>query len=456
MEALPMKYPFIKPKNLDNSKNTLVVQQTSPTVDKLIEIFSRPEFQPNEDSVVLYAVAIDGHLVTCTSSGVESISVLPLFTEEGLVNDFIIKKGQDIDKKTILPYRALGLINAIPMFINNGIKQVMINTCPECNISCTFPIDTLKKPKDLLRLLTLDKAVRLDTCLRGLEKVQHCFAKNEYQQAGIILTELEKHNRLILPEIYLAYYICFSALNLEDEVKKTCQLLENIDHSWAIDLLNWWTRINNNEKNSIQFIPANQNYFGMNLYDLRAFSLSRTYLQPDDFFAFFYSRIYPDVQKVSQMKIKAPFKQKCQLNYPNNAQKILNGPLYFAPSTYFRWHVYYCDGVLYFVESYTSKLRIKLAITETKEEIIASEIEASAEIFSPDDPFVIGLADFVIKRHIFQLLAPHPFPAGITDDPSEMVNQTMYYFGSAGVFGTFADTTSLQTKELIDLQKPKL
>lgn len=420
-------------------------------VNKLADYLCQPEFLPLPSEVVLVVVALEGQILALHSSDDQSYKVLPLFTEHWLAEDFIKRFSEKLVNIHTLPYTTVGFINALSMYKNKQFTHITINPCPDCKITNMFLLNSLKSPENLHKWLALEKAARLNTLICGLGEVKELLLEKQFEKAGQILASLENHNRLLIPELYHAFFLAFSGIGMEDAVNDACRMLGSYNFSWANDLLNWWSSALNKGINTILVIPAEKNIFGMILFDCRPFTLGQINLQSIEFMARFFSKKYPDFETVIKKELREPFKMTCRLVYPGYEQGIPNGQIFTAPSTYFRWHLYYYEGIIYFVEALTNEVRLKLFVIVSNKEVVASEIEASGEVFPANDPFVIKFADFCIKKHIFNLVVPHPLPPG-TETQNDMINNSLRYFGSAGLMATIEDTTCLDTAELIRQQ----
>lgn len=431
-----------------------VVLDKLPRVHKFINLFSQPEFLSDPAAVILSTFATEAGFMTFfeNQTNEQSLKAIPIFTEEWLQTDFIARYFQESVKTISYPYTGSGFINAISMFTGMQISHYVINPCPDCKVETFIPLSSLKSPGDLQQTLVIEKAVRMTTLLDGLEKAFTFLKEQEFQKAGGILAELEKHNRLILPELYHAFFLSFVGAGMEEGLIAVCQKLMDYDYCWGSDLLTWWNSLLKSGYITYGNIPAGKNPFNLDLVDCRPVALGATYLEDDEIMGRYASRQYPDLEAVVHKEIKSPFKMPCNLVYPLISGDIPDGMIFAAPSIYFRWHIYHSGGMIYFIDARSDELQLRFHVKTTGKDIIADEIEASGERFQPDHPFVIGFADFCIKRHIYQLVAPHPVPL---ENPKveDVWKFSLSFYGCAGLFAALTDTTQISVAQLITEQK---
>ena len=109
-----------------------------------------------------------------------------------------------------------------------------------------------------------------------------------------------------------------------------------------------------------------------------------------------------------------------------------------------KWDVFLVDGDLYFTRSWTGEVAYRARIAFVNSLAIVSEIRSEREPSGSEDPRAV--VDYLIKSHVFGLVAPHPLPETDRSQTRDLAQWSFGRYGRRGVCGTMEDVTHLAVR----------
>src|SRR5204862_3610513 len=127
------------------------------------------------------------------------------------------------------------------------------------------------------------------------------------------------------------------------------------------------------------------------------------------------------------------------LTYPYPDQE--DGPLFVAQQMEDKWDVYRFGDSLYFARSWSGDLIYRARLAPDRSSVTVRTISARGDFAAAPDP--VAVVDFLIKSHVFDLVAPHPVPLDPGMDTGQLALWSFANFGRRGLFGTRSDAVGL-------------
>jgi hypothetical protein len=136
---------------------------------------------------------------------------------------------------------------------------------------------------------------------------------------------------------------------------------------------------------------------------------------------------------------------ECRLEYPRLALNR-DGPLFQAGEMEEKWDIFCIEETLYFARSWSGDLVYKASVVIEHSQAVITQIAArgSSENHHPEG--VIAVVDYLIKSHVYGLVAPHPLSPARQTSPEELAYWSFGRFGCRGLFGTRKDVTRLRIR----------
>jgi hypothetical protein len=131
-----------------------------------------------------------------------------------------------------------------------------------------------------------------------------------------------------------------------------------------------------------------------------------------------------------------PIAIECRLEYPFDGHQ--DGPLFKAQRMEEKWDVYLFDAALYFTRSWTGDLAYKASFAREHGRGIVTMI-SHRDLGGSEDP--VAVVDFLIKSHVYGVVAPHPLPRAPELQATELAVWSFAWYGRRGRFGTRSDVT---------------
>jgi len=106
-----------------------------------------------------------------------------------------------------------------------------------------------------------------------------------------------------------------------------------------------------------------------------------------------------------------------------------------------KWDVFLFDGVLYFTRSWTGDVAYRARVTFGDSLAVITEILSERETGASEDP--LGAVDYLVKSHVYGLVAPHPLPRTDPTHTADLALWSYSCYGRRGICGTMEDVTHL-------------
>ena len=104
-----------------------------------------------------------------------------------------------------------------------------------------------------------------------------------------------------------------------------------------------------------------------------------------------------------------------------------------------KWDIYLFNGDLYFARSWGGDLVYKASVKFEQSRIVVTKILAQREGGTSENS--VAVVDFLIKSHVYGVVAPHPLPDTPGMPPSQLAAWSFARYGRRGLFGTRSDVT---------------
>ena len=185
---------------------------------------------------------------------------------------------------------------------------------------------------------------------------------------------------------------------------------------------------------------ATENPFRVNLLDCSAFAESMVSLTSSADIATRFSQLRG--AQGEHCRGKDPdnaVTTDCHLEYPSARHD--DGPIFQAQQMEDKWDVFLFDGHLYFARSWTGELVYKASVRFEDSKAVVVEIRRRGEARTEEDS--VAVVDFLIKSHVYGLVAPHPLPKSPQLAVADLVQWSFARYGRRGLFGTAEDVTHL-------------
>lgn len=197
---------------------------------------------------------------------------------------------------------------------------------------------------------------------------------------------------------------------------------------------------------SSTWIPKEENDFGIDVLDCRAFCQSMTSTCGDLRIAATFAQLRSSAGE--QYGGKSPENAEsaeCSLEYPYDGNHT-DGALFKAQTMEDKWDIYLYDNKIYFTRSWTGDLIYVADVRFDSDFVCLTSVTADAER-SGDSTYAIGSVDYLLKSHIYRCLVPHPIPNAHPNDADQI---TFFSFGEFGRFAglaSFGDTARIRIPE---------
>jgi len=188
------------------------------------------------------------------------------------------------------------------------------------------------------------------------------------------------------------------------------------------------------------WVPAAENPFGVDILDCSAFAQSTVATTSSAEVAARFSQLREDTGEHCRGKEPAlAFTTEYHLEYPSAVHQ--DGPIFTANQMEDKWDIYLFDGDFYFARSWTGDLVFKARVTFDHLSAKVTKISGQRESSTFRDP--VAVVDFLVKSHVYGLVAPHPLPNTPETQPSHLASWSFARYGRRGLFGTKSDVTHL-------------
>jgi len=189
------------------------------------------------------------------------------------------------------------------------------------------------------------------------------------------------------------------------------------------------------------WIPAAENRFGVDVLDCSAFAHSMVSVTSNAEIATRFTQLRGSEGEHCRTKDPGNLvTTHCQLKFPFDAHR--DGPLFRAEQMEDKWDVFLLDGGdLFFSRSWTGDVVYKASIVFEYSHAIVTQIRGQREEGSSEDP--VAVVDYLIKSHVFGLVAPHPLPITPQTNEQDLALWSFARYGRRGLFGTKDDVTHL-------------
>ena len=190
--------------------------------------------------------------------------------------------------------------------------------------------------------------------------------------------------------------------------------------------------------NGIRWIPAAENRFGVDVLDCSAFAQSMVSWTSDVQITMRFSELRGSQGEHCRGKDVNNSLVTCRLEYPFD--NPVDGPVFRADQMEDKWDVFLLDGDLYFSRSWSGDLAYIAKTTFENSKAIVTQIRGQREPGSSENP--VAVVDYLIKSHVYGLVAPHPLPTDQTNF-RDLALWSFSRYGRRGLLGTKEDVTHL-------------
>jgi len=184
----------------------------------------------------------------------------------------------------------------------------------------------------------------------------------------------------------------------------------------------------------VEWIPAAENPFGVDLLDCAAFCRS----------AKVPAKELPaiDGERYRGQLPAHAATVPCDLTFPYDG-KHRDGPLFEPEQAEDAWEVFLYDGRLSFVRTWTGELSFVADIAFESGQVRLTSLVAAAE-FADDPSHARAVVDYLIKSLLHGAFVPHPLPPRLSKEPRALAEYSFALYGRRAQFGTFSDTTQFR------------
>jgi hypothetical protein len=187
----------------------------------------------------------------------------------------------------------------------------------------------------------------------------------------------------------------------------------------------------------VRWVPATENPFGVDVLDCSAFAESMVSASSSPEVAKRFMELRAsDGEHCRGKDPTIAASARCLLTYPSSAHA--QSALFRAAEMEEKWDVFLLDGDLNFARSWTGELVYRASMTFEPSRTIVSEIFGVRE---PGSENPVAVVDYLIKSHVFGLVAPHPLPPAPQAKVKDLALWSFARYGRRGLFGTHADVT---------------
>jgi hypothetical protein len=190
--------------------------------------------------------------------------------------------------------------------------------------------------------------------------------------------------------------------------------------------------------NQIHWIPAAENPLCVDVLDCSAFALSMVTTTSRAEVAARFTELRGSQGEHCRGKDVNNSLVTCRLEYPFD--NPVDGPVFRADQMEDKWDVFLLDGDLYFSRSWSGDLAYIAKTTFENSKAIVTQIRGQREPGSSENP--VAVVDYLIKSHVYGLVAPHPLPTDQTNF-RDLALWSFSRYGRRGLLGTKEDVTHL-------------
>jgi hypothetical protein len=206
----------------------------------------------------------------------------------------------------------------------------------------------------------------------------------------------------------------------------------------------WFKRESDNPYSKLVWMDAEDNQFKLRILDCRPILKDYTSWTENQVIAERMAKLDFEAPEVYREKSPQGAKEiHCNLRYPR-PDKVDEGRIFTASIMEDKWNIYFLEGYLYFVRSWTGDLIYRAKVDFASNEAIVSMVEASSTTAEPDSLLVLGQVDFLIKSHLFKAITPVPIPTSVPSNPKEIVAYSTVFCGRWALYASYEDTTKFR------------
>lgn len=210
------------------------------------------------------------------------------------------------------------------------------------------------------------------------------------------------------------------------------------------------------DENEYHFIwyeaDEKENIFGMKILDIRSFTQNMATTIKDTKIAESFETLAKS--KGEQYKDQLPENHStinCNLEY--SCRGADTGSIYTAPEMEIKWHIFYHGNFFFFIRSWTGELVHRAHISFENNFLTIRSIDTTKnELRFIDNESIIREVDFLIKSHLFKILAPHPVSKEmIKEEPLRIAISSYSLYGKKACYASAEDTTVFTYEKYIDI-----
>jgi hypothetical protein len=196
----------------------------------------------------------------------------------------------------------------------------------------------------------------------------------------------------------------------------------------------------------VQWVPADENPFGVDVLECSAFARSMVAMTSSADVARRFSELRGSQGAHCRTDDSAGTIVSCQLEYPLDTHA--EGPVFLSQQMEDKWDVFLVGSELCFSRSWTGQVAYRAAVTFDRSRAILTHVRSMSDGDSPDA--AVGVVDYLIKSHVYGLVAPHPLAGGPAGTDKDLAYWSFGRYGRRGVFGARADVTHLRVRRDAD------
>jgi hypothetical protein len=192
----------------------------------------------------------------------------------------------------------------------------------------------------------------------------------------------------------------------------------------------------------VRWIPAAENPFSVDVLDCSLFAASMVAMTSSAEVARRFTELRESRGEHCHGTDPNAVAFACHLEYPSESH--VDGPVFRAAQMEDKWDVFLLGGSLYFARSWTGEVAYRARVAFVNSLAIVSEIRSEREPSGAEDPRAV--VDYLIKSHVFGLVAPHPLPDADRSHTRDLAQWSFGRYGRRGVCGTMEDVTHLAVR----------
>jgi hypothetical protein len=188
-----------------------------------------------------------------------------------------------------------------------------------------------------------------------------------------------------------------------------------------------------------RWLSASESPFGVSVFDCRPFTQNRMAGSGSQDVALRFVQLRTwQGEELDHQQFPILLPTPSGLQYPVNGPSQPHGPVFKASAMEEKWDLYHRDGRLYFSRSWTGEPHYVAQIVWGTSAWTIAQV-SQAESVRAEAEWSVRAVDYLIKSHLYNLVAPHPLRTDFQGDDHRLALASFADFGRRAHYGTFGD-----------------